>query len=52
MKFGPYTSRRNIKRGGEWIETRLLTSGPKTNPGFKNVVLEFKYEYIWLLIRI
>ena len=25
----------NIKRGGEWIETRLLTSGPRTNPWFK-----------------
>ncbi|MGU9957540.1 MAG: dimethylsulfonioproprionate lyase DddP [Arenicellales bacterium WSBS_2016_MAG_OTU3] len=22
----------NIKRGGEWIETRLLNSGPRTNP--------------------
>ncbi|NND83217.1 MAG: aminopeptidase P family protein [Gammaproteobacteria bacterium] len=22
----------NIKHGGEWIETRLLTSGPRTNP--------------------
>ena len=22
----------NIKRGGEWIETRLLASGPRTNP--------------------
>jgi Xaa-Pro aminopeptidase len=22
----------NIARGGEWIETRLLTSGPRTNP--------------------
>ena len=22
----------NIKRGGEWIETRLLSSGNKTNP--------------------
>ncbi len=25
----------NIARGGEWIETRLLTSGPKTNPWFQ-----------------
>ncbi len=24
----------NIKRGGEWIETRLLTTGPRTNPWF------------------
>lgn len=22
----------NIKRGGEWIETRILASGPRTNP--------------------
>ncbi|MGI9452402.1 MAG: M24 family metallopeptidase [Geminicoccaceae bacterium] len=25
----------NIKRGGEWIETRLLASGQRTNPWFK-----------------
>ncbi|MBD3664507.1 dimethylsulfonioproprionate lyase DddP [Sulfitobacter aestuariivivens] len=25
----------NIKRGGEWLETRLLTSGPRTNPWFQ-----------------
>ncbi len=24
----------NIARGGEWIETRLLTSGPRTNPWY------------------
>ena len=24
----------NISRGGEWIETRLLASGPRTNPWF------------------
>ncbi|MFN3592719.1 MAG: M24 family metallopeptidase, partial [Thermaurantiacus sp.] len=24
----------NIARGGEWIETRLLSSGPRTNPWF------------------
>ncbi len=24
--------RENIRRGGEWIETRLLSSGPRTNP--------------------
>jgi len=24
----------SIKRGGEWIETRLLTTGPRTNPWF------------------
>ena len=27
--------RANIRRGGEWIETRLLTSGPRTNPWFQ-----------------
>jgi Xaa-Pro aminopeptidase len=26
---------RNIALGGEWIETRLLTSGPRTNPWFR-----------------
>ena len=25
----------SIKRGGEWIETRLLASGPRTNPWFQ-----------------
>ncbi|MEO0913989.1 MAG: dimethylsulfonioproprionate lyase DddP, partial [Pseudomonadota bacterium] len=25
----------NIKRGGEWIETRLLSTGPRTNPWFQ-----------------
>ncbi|MEM7072871.1 MAG: M24 family metallopeptidase, partial [Pseudomonadota bacterium] len=25
----------NIKRGGEWIETRLLATGPRTNPWFQ-----------------
>jgi len=25
----------SIARGGEWIETRLLTSGPRTNPWFQ-----------------
>ena len=24
----------NIRRGGEWIETRILASGPRTNPWF------------------
>jgi Xaa-Pro dipeptidase len=27
--------RSNIRRGGEWIETRLLASGPRTNPWFQ-----------------
>ena len=30
----------NVKRGGEWIETRLLTSGPRTNPWFQECGLE------------
>ena len=25
----------NIENGGEWFETRLLNSGPKTNPWFQ-----------------
>jgi Xaa-Pro dipeptidase len=25
----------NIRRGGEWIETRLFTTGPRTNPWFQ-----------------
>jgi Xaa-Pro aminopeptidase len=25
----------NIKRGGEWLETRLLSSGPRTNPWYQ-----------------
>jgi Xaa-Pro aminopeptidase len=25
----------NIKRGGEWIEARLMASGPRTNPWFQ-----------------
>jgi len=25
----------NIREGGEWIETRLLSSGPRTNPWFQ-----------------
>ena len=27
--------RANIARGGEWIETRILASGPRTNPWFQ-----------------
>ncbi|MEM7127054.1 MAG: Xaa-Pro peptidase family protein [Chloroflexota bacterium] len=29
-----YLHAENIARGGEWIETRLLASGPRTNPWF------------------
>ena len=28
-------NRANIARGGEWIETRLLSTGPRTNPWFQ-----------------
>ena len=30
-----YLHKTNIENGGEWIETRLLTSGPRTNPWFQ-----------------
>ena len=30
-----YLHQTNIENGGEWIETRLLTSGPRTNPWFQ-----------------
>jgi Xaa-Pro aminopeptidase len=45
----------NIKRGGEWIETRLLATGPRTNPWFQecgprklqnNEVLSFDTDLI------
>lgn len=29
-----YLQAGNIARGGEWVETRLLSSGPRTNPWF------------------
>lgn len=30
-----YLHAENIARGGEWIETRILASGPRTNPWFQ-----------------
>lgn len=30
-----YLHAESIKRGGEWIETRLLSSGPRTNPWYQ-----------------
>lgn len=45
----------NIRRGGEWIETRLLASGPRTNPWFqecgpritqKNEIIAFDTDLI------
>ena len=34
-KLWSYFYKTNIENGGEWIETRLLTSGPRTNPWFQ-----------------
>ncbi len=48
----------NIRRGGEWIETRLLASGPRTNPWFQecgprivqnNEIVGFRHRSDWLL---
>ena len=45
----------NVRRGGEWIETRLLATGPRTNPWFQecgprvcqqNEVLSFDTDLI------
>ncbi len=45
----------NIRRGGEWIETRLLATGPRTNPWFqecgprltqRNEILSFDTDLI------
>ncbi len=45
----------NIKRGGEWIETRLLASGQRTNPWFqecgpritqKNEIISFDTDLV------
>ena len=45
----------NIRRGGEWIETRLLASGPRTNPWFqecgpritqKNEIISFDTDLV------
>ena len=34
MRLWSYLHAENIARGGEWIETRLLASGPRTNPWY------------------
>jgi Xaa-Pro aminopeptidase len=34
QRLWAYLHAENIARGGEWIETRLLASGPRTNPWF------------------
>ena len=35
QRLWSYLHAENIARGGEWIETRLLNSGPRTNPWFQ-----------------
>ena len=35
QRLWAYLHAENIARGGEWIETRLLASGPRTNPWFQ-----------------
>ena len=35
QRLWSYLHAENIARGGEWIETRLLSSGPRTNPWFQ-----------------
>lgn len=35
MRLWSYLHAENIARGGEWIETRLLTSGERTNPWYQ-----------------
>ena len=32
VELWSHLHRGNIRRGGEWIETRMLSSGPRTNP--------------------
>ena len=45
-----YLHKTNIENGGEWIETRLLTSGPRTNPWFKECSNRLFNKVIWLLL--
>ncbi len=43
----------NIRRGGEWIETRIMSSGPVQTPGSKNVAhVSWKKAIYWPLIQI
>ena len=35
QRLWSYLHAENIARGGEWIETRLLSSGPRTNPWYQ-----------------
>ncbi len=35
QRLWSYLHAENIARGGEWIETRLMASGPRTNPWFQ-----------------
>ena len=39
--------RGNIAGGGEWIETRLLSSGPRTNPWFRESSMRPIEKAIW-----
>jgi len=35
QRLWSYLHADNISRGGEWIETRIMASGPRTNPWFQ-----------------
>jgi len=35
QRLWSYLHAENIARGGEWIETRIMSSGPRTNPWFQ-----------------
>ncbi len=35
QRLWSYLHAENISRGGEWIETRIMASGPRTNPWFQ-----------------
>ena len=55
-KLWAYLHKTNIENGGEWIETRLLTSGPRTNPWLQecsNRIIQkgdlVAFDRIWLV---
>ena len=35
LELWSYLHAENIRRGGEWIETRIMSSGPRTNPWYQ-----------------
>lgn len=37
QRLWSYLHAENVARGGEWIETRIMSSGPRTNPWFQEV---------------